>query len=358
MLMMSCGKNNVDFTWSPQSPRAGQLVTFSNTSESGEDWEWTFGDISTSTSKSPSKIYRKPGVYTVTLKVDGKSNWTKTHTITVCDTIPTILVTSDSIDSKQSIGIYREVTFTAGIYNPYSHKMSYQWELPAGTHYIPLQENYLGGDSTTGNTYHVLFTTPTPSQQITLRTQETYSVAGRDTIVNHVITRTVAIVDLPAEAIIMQTGKGENYRQRIFGDAGKYYQSAVPSSLASDADSLARAQDSVATYNGTRYTLSSLSMLSETPNGFWITAGKIYYRTNNGIYIANIDGTNQRAIAAGEAVSFICGDKLNNRIYWATADGVFYMPLIQSPNNAFTTLPVQINDIPNVVRLCPEYVKR
>ena len=65
---VACKKNDVSFSYSPQNPRAGQVVTFSNLSSTGEEWEWTFGDGGTSTLKSPSHTFKQPGEYDVILK--------------------------------------------------------------------------------------------------------------------------------------------------------------------------------------------------------------------------------------------------------------------------------------------------
>ena len=110
--LIACKKNNVDFTYSPKAPKAGERVIFSNNSDSGEEWEWTFGDGSVSTLKSPSHTYKRPGEYNVMLKVDKRAAWTKTAKITVYDTIPTF-VANDSVFT-----IYKDYTFTANVYNP------------------------------------------------------------------------------------------------------------------------------------------------------------------------------------------------------------------------------------------------
>ena len=59
--LMACKSNNVDFTYSPEAPRAGQSVSFTNNSSSGEEWSWTYGDGAISTIKSPTHIYKQPG---------------------------------------------------------------------------------------------------------------------------------------------------------------------------------------------------------------------------------------------------------------------------------------------------------
>lgn len=125
LLLASCENNEVKFTYSPSEPRAGENIKFSNGTEEGEEWSWNFGDGSTSTSKNPSKIYKKPGTYTVVLKVDDKATRTCTQTITVLDTVPAIGV-SDSI-----VYYYHKVKLSANVYNPFGHTTSYEWELPS-----------------------------------------------------------------------------------------------------------------------------------------------------------------------------------------------------------------------------------
>ena len=44
MIVVGCKKVEVDFTYAPTAPRAGQSITFSNTSSGGESWLWNFGD--------------------------------------------------------------------------------------------------------------------------------------------------------------------------------------------------------------------------------------------------------------------------------------------------------------------------
>ncbi|MBQ2441580.1 MAG: PKD domain-containing protein, partial [Paludibacteraceae bacterium] len=78
---VACKDITADFTYSPEQPKAGETITFTNTSN-GDKWSWDFGDATTSTSKNPTKTFKKSGVYTVRLKVNGKSSATKTKQIT------------------------------------------------------------------------------------------------------------------------------------------------------------------------------------------------------------------------------------------------------------------------------------
>ena len=78
-MLIGCKKVTVDFTYSPAEPKAGETVSFTNLSSAGENWVWTFGDNATSLSKSPNKIYKKPGEYVVTLMVDSAKNQTHSN---------------------------------------------------------------------------------------------------------------------------------------------------------------------------------------------------------------------------------------------------------------------------------------
>ena len=118
MMIIGCKKVEVDFTFSPTEPRAGQAVKFNNASSAGEDWNWDFGDNVTSVLKNPTHTFTKPGTYLVTLVVDSAKYNTCSHSITVYDTIPTFTTSTDSICP------YAEVELTGNVYNPYGYTLS------------------------------------------------------------------------------------------------------------------------------------------------------------------------------------------------------------------------------------------
>lgn len=64
---------------------AGGLVTFNNTSIGGSTYLWDFGDASTSTIASPTKVYAAAGTYTVKLTATNANNCSEviTRTITI-----------------------------------------------------------------------------------------------------------------------------------------------------------------------------------------------------------------------------------------------------------------------------------
>ena len=47
-------------------------------------------------------------------------------------------------------------------------------------------------------------------------------------------------------------------------------------------------------------------------------------------------------------------DPTNNRIYWANANGVWYMPFVGSDNNQFVTTPTLLNLLTDVTRLAAD----
>ncbi len=125
LFFVSCKKDDVSFTYSPTEPRAGETIVFTNNTSEGEEWSWTFGDGTTSTYKSPRKVYKQPGEYSVILKVDNKNSRTYSATIRIYDTVPAITA------SDTTILYYEPVTLTASLYNPFSYSLSYTWLLPS-----------------------------------------------------------------------------------------------------------------------------------------------------------------------------------------------------------------------------------
>ena len=317
--LIACKKNNIDFTYSPEAPRAGESVVFSNLSDSGEDWLWTFGDGATSTLKSPTHIYKRPGDYVVMLKVDNKKSWTKTAKITVYDTIPTFIC-ADSV-----FYVFKDYTFTANVYNPYNYTVEYSWMI---------------GDSISHeSSVTCYFTTPNDSAEVQLR----IVLNGEE----KEIIKKFYVQDQQTNSILLRTVDGD-YRQRIFGDRAeepKLDPSATP--LLEDA------QDTMQIYNEYEVRLSELKSVFPDIQGFRIASRKIYYRAN-GLWVANIDGTNQVQIDAAECTAMTLDTK-DSRIYWANAQGVWYMPFIGSDNNKFVTTPTQLNNLSGVTKLTADY---
>lgn len=318
--MAACKKNSVDFTYSPSAPRAGQAVSFSNQSSTGEEWEWVFGDGVTSTVRSPIHTFKNPGTYLVVLKVDKKKSWTVSKQVTVYDTVPTFLC-EDSV-----FVIFRDYTFTAQAYNPYNYDVSYEWRV----------NDSVAGTDATLTTY---FTQPSKESRVSLRV-----VLNNDTTF---ITRTYQIDDQAARSLLLRTSEGD-WRQRIFGERAEAAKQDASATALLDA-----AQDTAQSYNGWEFRLSELKTVFPEMTGFRIANRKIYYRAG-GLWVANIDGANIVQIDTA-ACSAMTLDTQDNRIYWANGKGVWYMPFVGSDNNKFVTVPTQLNAMPGVIKLAPDY---
>jgi len=314
---MACKKVNVDFTYSPTEPRAGQAVQFSNLSSGGEEWEWAFGDGATTTIKSPSHTYKRPGTYRVVLKVDKKNALTKTAEITVFDTVPTF-VCADSVFT-----IYQDYTFEANVYNPYNYTIEYEWDFPDTI------------VSTTGSAITGYFT-EAGQAEVTLRV-----TMNNETTV---ITKTFDIQNSVTNALLIRTEDGD-YRQRIFGERAEDIQEDASAAPLLDAE-----QDTIQLYNGWEFRLSDLKDVFPELEGFHIANRKIYFRAN-GLWVANIDGANIVQIDELPCSALVLDTRFDNRIYWANEDGVWYMPFVGSDNNKFVTIPTLLNELKGVTKL-------
>ena len=337
--LAACKTNNVDFGYSPVEPKAGEKIQFTNLSTSGEDWEWDFGDATNSTLKNPAKIYKQPGTYTITLKVDNKSSWTKTKSITIYDTIPGIECSVENADSL-GIDIFSDVSLSALVYNPYKYKVEYFWTI-TGAEYTMLSEN-------NESEKFSFYVSQSETKQFTIGLKVTLNGQSRD------IVREYKVNNVPAPALLMMDEDSVYWSQRIFGSRAEEvtlltYEEGI--------QLLDEAQDTFQIYNNYTVRLADLQAMVEDMIGFRIASRKIYYRTPDGLFVSNIDGTYPEQIDAQE-VNALATDVVNNRIYWASDSAVFYMPLIGSENNKFTTEPVQINAIPSVVKLAVDPIER
>ena len=142
----------------------------------------------------------------------------------------------------------------------------------------------------------------------------------------------------------MRTGSGD-YMQRIFGERAEKLRKA---------DELTTyllniEQDTMQTYNDSTFYLSKLQKIFPQMEGFHIINRKIYIRAK-GLWVANIDGTYLELID-GTPCNAMTLDAVDNRIYWANAQGVWYMPFIGSDNNKFVTTPLQLNNLSDVTQL-------
>lgn len=325
---VGCKRVEVDFSYAPTTPRAGQTVAFTNLCTEGEEWLWNFGDNSTHLAKNPKHIYKKPGTYLVTLMVDSAKYNTCTKQITVYDTVPTFVCSSDSVLH------YQDVKFTANVYNPFNHTLTYDWQVSDNCEVL--------SSTTTGKELKVYFKSPADEETVHLH----LTFNG----VEHNITKTFVVHLTQAPAIVMKQNDGTIVRQRIFKDRIE----DIKPGLAEDNALLAVTSDTQVNFNGKLFTANQLD---EDITGFAgmtiqhmqldAMAQKWYIHTTEGLWVANFDGSNIVLIDSA-ATGAIHADTNRNRLYWATASGLKSMPLVKSKNNQFTSTTVNYNQLDNI----------
>lgn len=335
--LISCGGGReVSFSWSPTTPSTGKAVKFTNGSKSGEDWAWDFGDRYTSTSKNPTHTFKKAGQYTVRLVVDGKSSDSYTATITVVDSIPSIIMTTDSVNTEKKIAIFHDATFRPGIYNPYGHTLSYDWTI-----YDPDQSVC---DTSTQNYIKTRFNTPGEREvRLTIHDQKDHA--------DYELSTKYEIVDFAGAAVLYSDGT-QNYFQRYFGPNKEDYEPTRTSSAKHVTDALSSAQDETCTYNNKTYTLTDISSITgESVLGFTIYENRIYYRTADALKICHLSGANAVSVMNIPA-SFLYIDKESARAYWSDEEGLHRMSAVQSASNIPDPAQIMlINEQKNITKI-------
>ncbi|MFN7989652.1 MAG: aryl-sulfate sulfotransferase [Thermoanaerobaculia bacterium] len=83
------------FTFSPSAPKAGETVTFTDTSANEPtSWSWSFGDGGTSSAKSPTHVFATAGAFTVSLTATNAAGpGTASKVVTVSSGGATVSVT-------------------------------------------------------------------------------------------------------------------------------------------------------------------------------------------------------------------------------------------------------------------------
>ena len=328
MVIAGCKKVDVDFTFSPAAPRAGQSVTFTNKSSAGEKWGWDFGDNTTSVTKHPSHTFKKPGDYLVTLMVDSAKYNTYTRVVTVYDTIPTFVASTDSICH------YTNVEFTANVYNPFGYELSYQWELP--------EECHLVSGTLQSHSITVYFTKYDQEATLALTITQNGKLYPLEPKRFH-------IYETKAPAIVMATSSTPMRQRMING----YLEEPI-AATSTDKDLLLSSTDTTVTFNGVTFSASQMQHIfpALTINRLQLDpmAQKWYITTAEGLYVANFDGKDLQLVDA-TATGGIYVDAGRNLLYWATEAGLKAMPLIKSKNNQFATTPELYNTISDIDRI-------
>lgn len=326
-ICIGCKRVDVDFSYAPTAPRAGQSVAFTNLCTEGEDWLWEFGDNSTSLLKNPYKIYKRPGTYMVKLTVDSAKNQTCTKSITIYDTIPTFVCSTDSILH------YQNVIFTANVYNPFNHTLTYEWIVSKNCH--------IEGSSTNAS-LTAYFISEVQNDSVTLLLNQN----GKE----HRITKQFKVHLTQAPAIVMQLANGDIVRQRMIHERIEDYKTGIKE----DEELIKNSNDTTVIFNGDTIYASELATrfagfaeLEIQHIQLDAMEQKWYVTTPDGLYVANFDGSSLVLVDA-TATGAVLVDAERNRFYWASEKGLKAMPLIKSKNNKFTTTPSVYNELTNI----------
>ena len=329
--VVSCRKHTYDFTYSPASPKAGQSVLFTNTSDAGENWVWKFGDGGTSTLKNPTHIYKTAGTYVVEMQADSNKTRVTTHVLEVLDSIPTIYLQSDT--ARQ----YAPLTIRASYYNPSSAKVTFAWEVDEALFVIT--RGTLTSDSITG-----YFTDYGRDTQVGL----TITIGSKTTVTQ----RTIRLVDNEAPSLMMQTADGKLWRQRMYSGI---YEAVKP--YDGDPAVIESANDSTAVLNGVTYDIHNMPVLQDKEvQALQVDAlnRKLYLILDDGVYVANANGDALTRIIETSAQTLLL-DGTSNSIYWSDSEGVRAMPLITNPQNTVSEQTRgkihTVNDVQDVVRM-------
>lgn len=326
LVLGSCKPMKTEFEYTPKAPKAGEKVTFINTSSGGEEWEWNFGDNFTSSSKNPTHTYQKAGTYTVTLCAQYKNQREyATAVITVGDSIPGFAASTDSIC------YYKPVRFYAQTWNPFDHSTSYMWSID--------ESAVLLSSKMDSSAIEVYFTQHSRNARISLETTKN----GEKSVVE----KDFYIHDSKAYSLLVQTPTSY-LCQRLYGDLAEPLHAI---DYEEGKNLLNLAQDTLQVYGDSIFRLSSLKIAGHTIEGFLIDrmARKIYFR-DNGLFVCNINGSHVVCICPDKTTA-LCIDGGDNRIYWSTNEGVWKMPLVYTENNQFTSVPKLINTQKDVIKI-------
>ena len=332
LMLIGCKKVTVDFTYSPAEPKAGETVSFTNLSSAGETWAWTFGDNTTSLSKNPSKIYKKAGTYTITLMVDSAKNQTYSKVITVRDTMPTFNCSVDSIMH------YQDATFSAAIYNPYNYELTYEWTLP---------ENCIIYSGNTGSSALGVYFTAAGTYDVKL------SIKQRDN--TYKLEQKYTVYETQAPAVVIRNQAGQIYRQRMikpYNESKEYrLEEIAESPFQADKDLINATCDTIVAFNGKTFYASKMQDILP---GYEVKhmqmdkqKQKWYFTTLEGLFVANIQGSNVRKITT-DAIGAVYVDASRGLVYWAAEDGLYTMKLIDNKENYFEPVFVRYNTLNNI----------
>ncbi len=291
LILMGCKKDiTVAFTYSPEHPRAGETVSFVNTSTGGESWLWMFGDNTASSYRSPSHIFTAPGEYVVSVQADAEARYMASQTIIIADTMPVIDI-ADTLEQMTS------VTFKALVFNPNNLTVNYLWQFSDNASVVGTE-----GNTSTEAQPTVYFLNSSNKETITL----TVTVSGQKPLT---VTKDVIVLEHDGKALYYSDINRKLMREPIVDNV-----TSMPYEL-----------DDVLTDDAAQmcYAENMLYVL--------LTSGNVI-KIDNGI-IAATDITNALSITANEGL-----------LLWATARGIYSsMGALHSTSEDITAVTTYFN---------------
>ncbi len=195
------GAPTASFTFSPAAPKAGEVVTFTDTSTgSPTSWAWEFGDGSTATTQNATRTYAAAGTYTVKLTATNASGSNSTtSSVTVSgggggtDWVPVISVPGQARAAGSNNSFFRSSFWMT---NPGTA------DIRARLKYVPAKNNGNGG----GAEYKEVTITPNQSIAYDDVLADAFGVSSN--------TSGVIVVEVPTGGVAPLT------TSRTFNDAG------------------------------------------------------------------------------------------------------------------------------------------
>ena len=324
LIYLGCTHTNVNFNYYPTEPKVGQTIRFSNTTKHCDKFYWDFGDGTSAGVENPTKIYNSPGIYYITLTVDGKRHGKITKELTIADSLPRI--THNASDtSNNSLPLFTNISFATSIYIPNANKLKYQWNI-SPNNFIPLSP-------LTDSICTLYFNNFTDT--VLIKIQISDSLNNRSYNLYHKYN----LRNLPLTSLLFKTNNN-NFKMRLFSINRQETPKTIidPTTLSF----LEQASDTQQIYNGKLYNLNDIEQITkEIIEGFAISTGKIYYRTQQYLKVINIDGTYKTTLFNKKTTS-LCIDNEFERLCFATEQEIFTLPLILTNNNNTTFTPSPI----------------
>ncbi len=214
-VLSSCKKKiYADFSYEPEQPRIGETVTFTNLSDGGEVFDWTFtnlktGSLTRSVLENPTRVFTSPGDYSVVLRVDSNNNFVRTKTLYVFDSVPNI-----SRD-KEEVGYYENITFKPIAYNYFNRATTYEWLFSKNAGGKSLTDTIIDGFDfkVSHDTMPVVyFTQKHVEETVMLR----MTIGDSVYTIQQIPADKFIVQDVAARSLLMARKGGNILRQRIF----------------------------------------------------------------------------------------------------------------------------------------------